>query len=127
MDTTTFLAQFFGLYLVIAAVPILFCYSSFRERYSSFLENQGLVMITAIMVMMLGILLVLVHNVWVGDWPVIITVICWLTLLEGVAMLYCPKLSVGYFKSLTTKPWCQIWAVFSIVLGAFLIYQGFAL
>ncbi len=125
MHVSFFLAKFFGFYLIIAALPILFCFASFKERYNNFLENKGLMMITAIMVMMLGLFLVLIHNVWVAGWPVVITVICWLTLLEGLAMLYCPKLSAGYFKSLTSKPWCLIWAVFSIVLGAYLLYQGF--
>jgi hypothetical protein len=125
MQLTYFLAKFFGLYLILAALPLLFSYNDFKERYDEFLNNRGLVMLTAIMVMMLGIFLVLIHNVWVGAWPVIITLICWLTLLEGLAMLYFPKLSVGYFKSLTSRPWCMAWAVISIVLGAFLLYQGF--
>ena len=38
-----------------------------------------------------GLAVVLTHNVWVADWPVLITILGWLTAIAGAFRLLAPQ------------------------------------
>lgn len=75
---------------------------------------------------MLGIPLILIHNIWDGSWRVIITIIVWLVLLKGIARVFFPERAVGKVRSLvenTVIVKALIWAM--IIIGFYLLYIGF--
>ena len=37
-----------------------------------------------------GLAIVLTHNVWVADWPVIITLLGWLAVISGAVRIFAP-------------------------------------
>ena len=46
--------------------------------------------------------MVLVHNVWVADWRIVITLLAWLTLIKGIVRLNLPHAvprTMMYFRT----------------------------
>lgn len=125
MNMTMLFAKFFGIFLIIMALPQVFMVTEFRERINAMLSNPAHMMIAGVVSLMMGIFLVLLHNVWVMDWTVLVTFFCWLTLFKGIMIIYFPSRTMDFFRSMSTAKACLIRGIIMLVLGGFLVYQGF--
>lgn len=129
MDGSIFLAKAFSIYFVIMGVAMLGCKNYFEKAVIEISKDNGLGLLTSIFTLILGILLVLYHNVWVYDWHVIVTVLAWLTLIKGTARLLFAEKIAKWAKPKPKKfknNYCYYgWTVFLIVLGAYLGWMGF--
>jgi len=69
---------------------------------------------------------VLSHNVWVLNWPVIITLLGWIAVISGALRVFAPDraLEIGK-KAIASKQIITVSAAFWLVIGAVLCYFGF--
>ena len=89
---TVFLATVIGWYLVVFGLLTLCRYEQLRGVVNDVLGHRGLLFIVAIITFILGLLMVVSHNIWVMGWPVIITVFSWLVLISGIMRLFFPEM-----------------------------------
>ena len=126
MNTTFFLAQALGLYLVIMGMAVLIHPKNIKDRVLDILAHPGMHLVLAIFTLIFGILMVLAHNVWVWDWSLIVTLLAWLTLLNGLLRLFAPQYMVKLGKRILTKRYTMhIVGVVSLILGVILLIKGF--
>lgn len=125
MESSQFLAQFMGLYMVLIAVPLIFTPVNFKKRYEHFINNMDEMLFAGVFTLMLGLGFVLAHNIWVANWRVIITLIAWITLIEGISMIYFPEQSQSIFKKLGKKLPSMAIGLTYLIVGLFLTMKGF--
>jgi ABC-type phosphate/phosphonate transport system permease subunit len=73
-----------------------------------------------------GLAIVLVHNVWTADWRVLITLLGWINLIRGVASLLLPDKTfalAGGFMASKNMPMAA--GVFAALIGLILSYFGY--
>lgn len=70
---TFYLAAVIGWYLVIVSLFLLFRHEAVNAAMSEIISQRGLLFILAIITIILGLLMVVGHNVWVMGWPVVVT------------------------------------------------------
>ena len=85
---TIYLAKLVGLYCIIVA----FAMSANKQRalktVNEWVRSPPLMMLTSVITIALGLALVIGHNVWSGGaLPITVTVVGWLTLIKGLAIL----------------------------------------
>jgi len=91
-----------------------------------YIENRPVVYLNGYIILAIGVLLVSLHNVWVMDWPVIITLFGWFAFIKGLFILILPKLYLNISKFLKKKKeYLLIEAIFVIVTGILLIYLSY--
>ena len=74
-----------------------------------------------------GLAIVRVHNVWVGGWPVLVTVLGSVAILSGRARMLFPTRLAAIAAAVAQKPGGIIaGAIILLVLGAFLSFKGYA-
>ena len=126
MDLSVFLARFFGLYLIIVGVICLIRKVHIQKIVSDFYNDRPLVFYSGVISLIVGLLIVLSHNIWTADWRVLITILGYLALVKGIM-----RLSVDSFKE---KPWIQrvtrkngliYFGIAYILVGLCLAYNGF--
>ena len=125
MDISIFLAQLLGLYFVIAGVGMLVRPKALPALIEALGTPQSIYP-TGFIALMVGIPLILIHNIWDGSWRVIITIMAWLALLKGVARVFFPDTVVNWAESLAGNPAivkAMVWVV--VLVGACLLYLGF--
>src|SRR5688572_14744603 len=88
--TSIFLAKLLGPYCLIVATGVLLNQQSYRKVMEDIIHNGALMYLGGVIALIFGIWIVLVHNVWVMDWPVIITLLGWIGLLKGVWIIVFP-------------------------------------
>lgn len=128
MQNSTMLAQAFGIYLVVMGAVILVNHKYFVSTINAFVKDKALQLVTSIFTVFAGSFLVAYHNVWVKNWMVVITVLCWMTLLKGVLKLLIPDLDQKIAKAYSHNfVLVVVNALIAVALGAFLLYHGYYL
>lgn len=122
-----FLAQAMGLYLVIVAIIMLT-----RARYYQDILTRTHVGSSSLVVMgtvglILGIILVLVHNLWTMEIEVLITLVAWLVLIKSILWLGFPEMMVNYTHKIYQGPGYYIIAIIAGIVGVILMSYGFYL
>ena len=84
MGSSIFLAQVIGWYFVIISLFLLGRRQAMKSLVGDILADRALMFFIALITLILGLLLVVSHNLWVMGWPVIITLVAWLVLISGI-------------------------------------------
>jgi hypothetical protein len=126
MDTSKFLSKVLGLYLLIISFAMFVDMHQFIHYVYKLVHDSSLMFVTGFFTLILGLLMVVSHNIWEGSWRVLITVISWLILLKGVSIIFFPEfidqLSLSFLHHLTIA---YAGASFDFLLGVLLTYFGF--
>ena len=120
MELTLFLAKFWGsLLMLLGAMSVS---AGFLKKVIEYTEDKTITVSTGYITMLLGLVTVVAHNVWVWDWPVVITVLGWSTLIKGVMKVGFPSQinkQAQMFKGQST-----LWGVAIFLIGAFIFWIG---
>ncbi len=99
MNLSLYLGRFFGLYLLIAGLLLIVRGHSLRVIIHDFYKSPPLIVIGGALAVILGLLLVLAHNVWDWSWRVIVTLLAYSTLIRGILHLYLPEWSHRFYQN----------------------------
>lgn len=128
MELSIFLAKAWGLYLLIIALAFLINKNIFKILLRLF-ENEGAVFASGVFNLMVGILMVLSHNIWTPDWRVIITLFGWIALAKGIIRLFWPRLLINVvikrIGKLKDSGWISVLLGIALLLGLYLSFIGF--
>lgn len=126
MDVSIFLAKVIGLYLIIFGLPFLFNAKYYQTASKQIIENDGSMFALNVITLILGVLLVVAHNIWVMDWRVVITLLAWITLLRSIVRLYFPTfIQTKATSLLKSSTLIVVSGIVSVIIGLFLCYHGF--
>jgi len=125
MEITIFLAQFWGWLLVIIGLIFLLRKKALLEEMFRLLEEKGFVLFSGYLALILGLVTVILHNLWTADWRVVITIFGWISLIKGIVRIGFPEIPqklVPVFKNKLALT--QILLIICILLGAWLIWAS---
>ena len=126
METTLFLAKVIGLYFLVIGLHMALRGKELRLMFEAFAENRPLTYLTSVFALILGLLLVVSHNVWVAGWPVIVTLLSWLVLIKAIAYLLLPfSAMAGVVKAFNRPAWFTTGGAITAGFGVFLAAKGF--
>ena len=126
METSLFLAQLIGPVLIVIGLGLLLKKTEFREMATDFLSSRALIFVSGLLTLVTGLAIVLTHNVWEFNWPVIITILGWLSVFGGVFRILFPDSVQSVGTSMLDKPaMMTVSGAIQIVLGLWLSYVGY--
>ena len=127
MQTVNFLAQLWGFSIVIVSLALLINTKQI-DHFWHLAKDKMLVFILGMVIMVLGVASVLTYNVWQSSWKVIITLLGWITLIKGIALLVIPgSIEKMYSKIKIKNEMMSVLLLICVAFGCFLIYKGFVL
>ncbi len=126
MEISIFLAKVIGLYLLIAGLMLLIRRGAVGEVIDDITRSPALVAFAGSISLAIGLLLVVSHNHWSRDWTVVLTLLGWLALLQGVIRLFYPEGVVRWGKTLASAGATGAAGVIVFAIGGFLAYRGFS-
>jgi len=119
--------QIIGITYLAVGLGILINPGFYKKLIAAFTENPPAIYLSGLVALLIGYLLVTFHNIWVKDWPIIITIIGWIALIKGLLLLVLPKVSIkitNIFKEQMTK-FLTVWTTVVIILGGLFCWLGF--
>ena len=88
MEISIYLARFWGsLFIIIGLGSVLV---KFLGRVIKYTEDKTITVSTGYITFLLGLITVTLHNIWVANWRVAITILGWTTLLKGIEKVMFP-------------------------------------
>lgn len=121
---TIFLANVLGWYLVIVSVLLLARRDLVINAMREMMRQRSVMLLVGIITLIIGLLMVVSHNIWVVGWPVIITIFAWLTLIGGLIRLFCPESVFKIWNKVVDRSEKMIaCGVISLIIGLFLLYH----
>ncbi len=121
MDITSFFAQLWGSFFVIFG--LLFIITRQLGKTIEMTDDKAFVISTGYITMLMGLVTVILHNVWVVDWRVAITILGWSTFIKGIMKIGFPEYIHKQAQRFKKKQ--MISTVILLILGAWLLWMGF--
>jgi hypothetical protein len=128
MNTTLFLAQVFGLYFLIGGLGLILKQSSLKSLIARFSSDSIMLMMGGFVALIIGIPLVLIHNVWGSSLEIIVSLIAWAAFVKGFTLVLMPELTSNMMQSLSDNIGLlkvMLWLM--VILGGYLTYVGFGM
>jgi len=127
MSVSTQLAQIFSIYFILIGLSMLINRSFFGGAIKEIASSNVAMLIIGTTTLMLGLVLVTLHNVWVIDWRLSVTLFCWLVLLSGTIRTLFPTFVQGMAGRLANRieTVLPIMTLVCITLGLLYGYFGF--
>jgi hypothetical protein len=130
MTHSTLIARLMGPVLLVMGIGMALGLWLSPDVYTGvmkdFMGNIALIWLVGILALVTGLAIVNVHNMWVGDWRVIITILGWLAILRGVVSLLFPaKIQAIGNRMVESNAGCVLGALALVVLGAILTAKGY--
>ncbi len=123
MNISNYLSQLWGIIIAVVSL-ILLIKPKLLERLFAGAKNKRTMFLWGIITLAVGVVMVLVHNIWVLDWRVVITILGWLTLIKGLDLLLLPKRMRKRWSKMENWQWKVIF-MFLFLGGLVLTYWGF--
>ena len=126
LATSILIAKLIGPVLLVAAIATLADTKELQEMAREFLKDRALIYVTGVLAMLGGLAIVNNHNIWIADWPVIITLFGWAMIIGGAVRMALPSVARSIGGAMMENPTMirvsgAVWAP----IGAFLIYKGY--
>ena|SRR3990167_2514191 len=123
MDRSQFLSKVIGIYLVIVSIAMLVNMPQFVGRVDSLIHNPALMFVSGFFALIVGILIVVSHNIWQLNWRTAITIVGWATLLKGACILICPQTISGMAMQFVLNPGIAYTAAcLQFIIGVLLVF-----
>ena len=90
MSLTSYIAQLFGLYMALIGGVMLLRREAMLQIMTDIVDQRPLIFILAMLRGLIGLAIVLAHNIWSGPLTIIVTLIGRITFVRGVALLLLP-------------------------------------
>jgi hypothetical protein len=106
-------------------MAMIFRYKKFVLLEVEAAKNPLLIFLSGFGALIIGIMLVVSHNIWVWDWRLVITLIGWMTLIKGIIRIFYPEAVLKLIEKKITKCWFFLAEIAFFFVGLCLIYHGF--
>jgi hypothetical protein len=128
MQNSTFIARLMGPLLLVNAAAILVNRRGFQEMMAGATRNPAVIYLAGLLSLLAGLLIVQFHNLWVLDWPVLVTIVGWLSIIGGIARIVFPAGMAALGEKMVSRDALMIGgAIVSILLGGTLSIKGYGL
>ena len=119
MDSTMIILKIVAIYYVFSGLMMIFKRQTLALVLKDFFNHPSVPWITGVFMIFLGGLLVLTHNIWIGDWKtILVTIISWSILLKGLIYMIWPTKLASTVKGL--KTWSISGGLIVFVIGIIL-------
>ncbi|EKE08391.1 MAG: hypothetical protein ACD_17C00191G0004 [uncultured bacterium] len=126
MCISVFYAQVMGIWLFLVGLAMIVHQARFKKTAMEALSHPALVAFTGFVGLAVGLLIVISHNIWVPAWPVVVTLIGWFILIQGVLRIFWPETFGKWMKDSMAKTGFSIWSWAWLIIGVYLMWAGFA-
>lgn len=124
MELSIFVAKIIAVTYIAISFGQFFSGITYKKMYQDIMKSSGLMAIMGLFAIIIGFLLVEHHNIWVKDWPVLITIIGWISVVKGFMFLAFPN-ALKFFEPMFTGKFLKIFPYFTLAFGLLFGYWGF--
>jgi hypothetical protein len=121
------LARLWGVVALVIALAALLNPNRMGAAMADFEKSPGLLFITAIFALGIGLIQVMFHNLWTDPTAIIVSAIGWLAILKGIVLMAIPEPIMKLAASSAASPSIvRIYGVMILIFAIVLLVLGLA-
>lgn len=122
----TFIAsQVFGLSFIIMSIILVARAPYYRNLIRNMKPSGGTLLLNASYMLLFSLFLISVHNLWVWEPKLIVTVFAWFLLIKAILWLAFPEAMLVYTRKIYGGAGYYIAIAIAVILGIILMSKGF--
>ena len=126
MENSILIAKLMGPVIAVAAIAMLKNPEDLVSMGQEFLKSRALIFVAGVLALLGGLAVVNFHNVWVADWPLLITLFGWAMVVAGVIRMALPDVVQSMGDAMLKRTlFVRLIALVWLVIGAGLTYAGY--
>ncbi len=126
MHTSKFIARILGPSLIAIGLSQVVNSQTLRTLVEQFLQSYALIFLAGIITLVAGLAIVNLHNLWVNDWRVAITIFGWLAVIGGFVRVVLPQQTAIIGTAIFGVPNITLFSgAVTIVIGVWLTVMGY--
>ncbi|TBN04338.1 hypothetical protein EYD45_06885 [Hyunsoonleella flava] len=125
MNSSMFLAKFWGWYLIIFFLILSLNPKRIKQIFND-LNDEKFLLTTSFVAIIVGLLNILFHNIWEANWKFIITAIGWISLFIGLLLFVFPKRTIAFLTFINVKL-VQLIYMLLFFIGLFLLNMAYGI
>ncbi len=97
--------------------------AKFLGKVIKMTEDKRITVSTGYITFLLGLVTVVLHNIWIADWRVTITILGWVTLFKGITKIGFPghvNKRAQFFKGQQ-----RLWGAVILLIGVWFFWMSF--
>jgi len=119
------LAQILGLFFSIMGIGLICNHVHVQKAVGAVVQNHAIQLLLSLLPLLLGSILIVIHNNWAWCWTVIITLVGWLIFIAGIIRTVFTEFWIQNVKRRYKKVQFDIVGFVLLALGLVLAYFGF--
>ncbi|MCD6109470.1 hypothetical protein J7J83_01805 [bacterium] len=124
MDLSILVAKLYGAILLAFGLGLLFNSTYYKKTITEMLKDKGYILFGGMFALIIGLLLVMNHNIWEWSWVVIITIVGWIALIKGILLIVYPQFASWFEGWFNKNSVLMFMGAISLILGGVLTYFG---
>lgn len=121
-EATPVLARILGGYMLVMGIGMLIHRRMALDLLERLRSDLPLTYVMAVLALLFGLVIVSIHNVWSGPVAIVISVIGWLAVAEGAAIVVLRQRYMAFVLPLVQPAWAQrAWGAGTVLLGLWLL------
>lgn len=92
MGLSILIARITAVIYLSAAAAAIINKDQYRRVAEDMFKNAALTYLMGFTAILVGMIIVNYHNIWVGNWTFLITILGWLAFIKGVLIIVVPRL-----------------------------------
>lgn len=126
MGNTLFISRILGPCMLVIGAGIMFNRQAYQKVMEDYCKNAALVFFGGVAALVIGLVIVLSHNVWEASWRVIVTLYGWGGIVKGIWLTVLPETVPKFMQAYSkNKALLAAHSLLVIVLGACLTALGY--
>ena len=121
MEITIFFARLWGSFFIIFG--LLFIITRQLGKTIEMTDNKAFVISTGYITLIMGLVTVILHQVWEANWKGVITLLGWSTLIKGIMKIGFPEQIHKQAQRFKKKQ--AVSAVALLIIGSWLMWMSF--
>ncbi|MBS0635516.1 MAG: hypothetical protein JSR37_08650 [Verrucomicrobia bacterium] len=126
METSHYIAEALSLYFLVAGIAMAANNRRYVTIFSEMSQSPALIILSGVFALVIGILMILSHNIWESNWRTLVTIAGWLAFLKGTALLIMPERFLSYFTPFYTSENIRYMGYVVVLLGLVFGFFGLA-
>ena len=126
METSKVLARIIGPLLIAPALGIFLNVAGYQRLLEEFSKSPALLYLSGLMALLVGLIILEFHHKWEARWPVIITILGWICVIKGVALILFPGFVPHvWYPAMGNSSHFIVSLGISFIVGVFLTVKGY--
>jgi len=122
MEISIFFVKFYGYFFFLFAGALLISKKGMEVMIAAS-KDETHIMFTGMLSLIIGLPVIILHNIWTFDVLGFVTFIGWVSTLKGVVRIAFPSFVVKKMESYNSES--KVWLIVAVLIGAGLMYCGY--